>query len=93
MVNVVTKRCGHPDCNKKPSFGVGGGKKTAELCAKHKQDGMVNVLNSRMQPPRLQQAAVIRRGRGQGGGALRWTRLHHVAVVRRGRYEDGGVLR
>eukprot|EP00903_Cladosiphon_okamuranus_P007726 g7486.t1 len=47
MVNVLNlKRCGHPDCNKKASFGVAGSK-TAKFCSPHKKEDMVDVKNIR----------------------------------------------
>ena len=45
MVNV-SKRCGHPSCNKRPSYGMGGSK-TAEVCSKHKKEGMVDIRKKR----------------------------------------------
>ncbi|CAM9681717.1 unnamed protein product [Ectocarpus sp. 12 AP-2014] len=42
MMNVVSKRCGHPGCMKQPSFGKEGSKKT-EFCLTHAKRKMVNV--------------------------------------------------
>ena len=46
MVNVVSRRCGHPGCTKRPSFGVAGSKKR-EFCSEHKKGGMVDVHSRR----------------------------------------------
>ena len=72
MVDVVNKRCGHEDCNKRLSYGKVGNK--AERCSGHTGDGMVDVRNKtrEMRPQqRLQQAPVVRQGREKQGGALR----------------------
>ncbi|CAN0032688.1 unnamed protein product [Ectocarpus fasciculatus] len=42
MINVRRKRCGHPGCTKRPSYGNPGSKK-AEFCTQHAQHDMVNV--------------------------------------------------
>ncbi|CAN0340444.1 unnamed protein product, partial [Ectocarpus sp. 8 AP-2014] len=46
MVNVVDKKCCHPECLKYPSYGTDGSKK-AEFCAKHAKPAMVNVVDKR----------------------------------------------
>lgn len=46
MADVVTKGCGHPGCDKDPSYGVEGGK-TVEFSAPHAREGMVNVKHMR----------------------------------------------
>ena len=43
MVDVKSRECKTHDCGKIPSFGVAG-TKTAEYCAQHDPDGMVNVF-------------------------------------------------
>eukprot|EP00903_Cladosiphon_okamuranus_P013808 g12851.t1 len=45
MINVLTKRCRHPNCEKKATFGEPGklGGKYAEFCAGHAEDGMADV--------------------------------------------------
>lgn len=43
MIDIVNKRCGHPDCNTVALFGVDGTTKP-ELCAEHAHDGMVSVI-------------------------------------------------
>ncbi len=46
MVDVRSKRCSHPNCSKRPSYGMAGSKK-ADMCAEHALDGMVNVLHKK----------------------------------------------
>ena len=50
MVIVYSKMCGHPDCPKHPAYGVEGSK-TAEFCAGHRKEGMVNVVSQRCSHP------------------------------------------
>ncbi len=50
MANVVTLRCGHPNCSKRPSYGMAGSMK-AEMCAEHALDGMVDVVSKRCGHP------------------------------------------
>ena len=45
-MDVTHKSCGHPGCNKQPTYGVEG-TKTAELCSQHAREGMVNVISKR----------------------------------------------
>eukprot|EP00903_Cladosiphon_okamuranus_P014359 g13333.t1 len=47
MVDVVSKRCGNPGCNKYPSCGVEGGE-AAEFCTYHKKEGIVEVKKKRV---------------------------------------------
>ena len=42
MIGVKNRTCTTEDCSKRPSFGAAG-TKTAEYCAQHAQDGMINV--------------------------------------------------
>ena len=47
MVNVVSKRCLHPECDKQPSYGYEGSSaplKGRKFCASHKLEGMVDVI-------------------------------------------------
>ena len=44
------KRCGHPSCDKKPSYGVEGSK-AREFCAEHKKEGMVDLKSKRCGHP------------------------------------------
>ncbi|CAM9859658.1 unnamed protein product [Ascophyllum nodosum] len=44
MVDIYSKKCRSEGCGKQPSFGVAG-TKTAEYCAQHSPDGMVNVCS------------------------------------------------
>ena len=41
-MNVISKRCGHRGCNKQPTYGMEGTKKT-ERCSQHTRQGMVQV--------------------------------------------------
>ena len=41
MVDLRTKRCGHPGCTMCATFGVQGSKK-AEFCGRHAKTGMVS---------------------------------------------------
>lgn len=45
MVNVLSKRCFHDSCTRRPTFNPKGNK-TAAFCKKHAEDGFVNVLNT-----------------------------------------------
>lgn len=45
-MDVVAKRCGHPNCTKRPTYGVEGSKR-AELCVGHAEEGMKDVANRR----------------------------------------------
>jgi hypothetical protein len=45
MVNVISKRCFHENCNKRPSFNFEN--EVPIYCYDHKLDGMVNVANSK----------------------------------------------
>jgi len=45
MVDVISKRCEHKDCNSQPAFGVKGGK--VKFCRKHKTAEMENVKSKR----------------------------------------------
>lgn len=47
MVNVKSKRCGHPGFSKGPSYGKEGTKK-AEFCKQHAKDGMVSVNHKKL---------------------------------------------
>ena len=42
MVDVVSKRCGEPNCRTQPCYGMIGEAPT--FCAKHKKEGMTNVV-------------------------------------------------
>ncbi|CAM9464884.1 unnamed protein product [Ectocarpus fasciculatus] len=42
MVNVRSRRCGHPGCVKQTSYGKPGSK-SAEFCHLHREPGMINV--------------------------------------------------
>ena len=42
-MNVVSKRCGHPGCNKVRSFGLEGNKRV-EFCARHKREGVLYLV-------------------------------------------------
>jgi hypothetical protein len=46
MVNVISKRCIHENCNKRPTFN-NFGKTTAEYCFSHKLENMVDVINKK----------------------------------------------
>jgi len=47
-VDVVSKRCKHPNCNTRPVYGKpGGAKKDAEYCKKHSPSEYVDVVNKR----------------------------------------------
>jgi len=43
LCDVVSPRCVHPGCTKRPSYGVAGSE-TAESCVGHKEDGMVDAI-------------------------------------------------
>ena len=108
MVDVMSKRCAHPSCDKQPTYGVAGGK-VAEVCVGHAKEGMVDVTllredwRSRSQMPRTTMAC---RHNGcsrnatydMKGSAVALTRmwppwLHQTAVVRRGRKQESRFLR
>jgi EsV-1-7 cysteine-rich motif len=50
MVNVVAKRCEHPDCEVRPSYNVPGASKGV-FCKDHATEGMVDVKNKRCEHP------------------------------------------
>jgi hypothetical protein len=50
MVDVINKRCVHPECTKQPSFNTPD-QKTGLFCKDHATDGMVNVKNKRCAHP------------------------------------------
>ncbi|CBN77521.1 EsV-1-7 [Ectocarpus siliculosus] len=50
MVDVVNRRCRHPGCTKRPSFGQDGSKKQ-EFCAQHAHQGMVDIVSKRCARP------------------------------------------
>jgi plastocyanin len=49
MVNVISKRCAEPGCNKQPTFNQPGLR--PKYCAPHKSANMVNVINKRCAEP------------------------------------------
>ena len=50
-VDVVSRKCDHPDgCSKLPRFGIPGSK-TRTRCAPHKEDGMVDVVSRKCDHP------------------------------------------
>ena len=72
MVNVVTKRYGHPYCRKHPSYGMAGSNKR-EMSAQHAVDGMVDITRGRPAPVRGQAGgrSDVTRGRPRSSGQLR----------------------
>jgi hypothetical protein len=51
-INVISKRCCHPNCTILPSYGkVGGSRKDAEFCKEHCPDGYVDVTHKRCRHP------------------------------------------
>ena len=50
MINVKTKRCLDPSCQKYPSFNFPG-KKSLVFCNEHKQPGMIDVKSKRCHHP------------------------------------------
>ena len=50
MFNVVNKKCTHPGCSKRLSYGIAGSNK-AETCMKHAAVGMIHVKSKRCGHP------------------------------------------
>ena len=46
MIDVRTKRCKHPTCKTKPTYGAAGTRENI-FCAKHAHDGMVDICNKK----------------------------------------------
>ena len=46
MVNVLDKKCMHPDCDKRPNYNLHN-EKTPLYCVTHKQDGMIDISHKR----------------------------------------------
>ena len=49
MVDVRSKRCEAPGCDKRPSFGLPGA--AARRCTGHAEHGMVDVVSKRCEAP------------------------------------------
>ncbi|CAN0288654.1 unnamed protein product, partial [Ectocarpus sp. 13 AM-2016] len=56
MVDVRSKRCRHPGCTTRPSYGEHGSKEP-EFCAQHALQGMVNVCSKRCGHPQCTKRA------------------------------------
>ncbi|CAM9562707.1 unnamed protein product [Ectocarpus sp. 12 AP-2014] len=50
MIDLVSKRCGHLGCMKRPSHGKDGSKRP-EFCAQHRQQGTVDIVTRRCDHP------------------------------------------
>ena len=44
MIDIINKRCIHPNCDKRPSYNTPD-EKIALYCANHKKDGMINITS------------------------------------------------
>ncbi len=69
MVNSENKHCGHHGCSKGSSCG-GDGSKKKESCSEHKKGRDGGLEEQEVPPPRLQQGAVLWRGRHPQEGVL-----------------------
>ena len=50
MIDVVSKRCIEPNCEKQPTYNIKGTTKRL-YCFEHKKDGMIDVKNIRCIEP------------------------------------------
>ncbi|CAN0453276.1 unnamed protein product, partial [Ectocarpus fasciculatus] len=50
MIDLVSKRCGHPGCIKHASHG-NNGSKMREFCSQHAKPGMIDLVNKRCGHP------------------------------------------
>lgn len=66
MVTVIGKKCGYPDCQKFPVFGMVGSKRPEFFCGPHAKEGiMVDVNNKQVWSTNLHKAADVRHGQNQ----------------------------
>lgn len=75
MVDVISKKCNHPGCNKHPSFGLEG-TRNREFCAKHAPEGMI-ILGKAGRPKQLPNDRKRRASTGfDGPEAARYMCIH-----------------
>eukprot|EP00903_Cladosiphon_okamuranus_P013020 g12148.t1 len=46
MIDLVDKKCAHPGCTKRPSFGLAGTNKR-EFCTEHGKEGMIHLISKK----------------------------------------------
>eukprot|EP01050_Picozoa_sp_SAG11_P019468 SAG11_NODE_3106_length_2685_cov_1.434648_2_plen_197_part_00 len=73
-VDVINKRCEHPDCLKQPSFG-NNQTRVVRWCADHKYLGDVNIINKRCYKP----GCIVRPHYGGSDNQPIWCKKHKVS--------------